>query len=46
MTFLFCSTDGVTSTAGPQECFDLNTAGEEHGNCGHTTTSYIACANK
>ena len=38
--------DGVTSSVGPQECFNFNTDGTEFGNCGHTSTAFLACDNE
>ena len=32
---MFYYIDGIVSSVGPQECFDLNTAGTAYGNCGH-----------
>ena len=43
MKLLLCCPDGVSASAGPQECFNLNTAGQSYGNCGHTTNNYTAC---
>ena len=38
------SVDGITSSVGPQECFNFNTDGNEFGNCGHNATAFLACA--
>ena len=37
---------GGTPMAGPQGCFDDNTQGDQFGNCGHTSTDYLACASE
>jgi len=34
---------GTSPSAGPQECFNINTRGDNFGNCGHNIADYIAC---
>ena len=41
---IFSTGIGNTPSAGPRECFNFNTQGNQFGNCGHTSTTYLACA--
>ena len=36
-------TAGASPSAGPQQCFNANTRGDEFGNCGHNSAGFIQC---
>ena len=41
---MFYYIDGIVSSVGPQECFNLNTAGTAYGNCGHAAGYFEECS--
>ena len=41
---IFYYIDGIVSSVGPQECFNLNTAGTAYGNCGHAAGDFEECS--
>ena len=41
---MFYCIDGIVSSVGPRECFNLNTAGTAYGNCGHTARYFEECS--